>query len=142
MNWSKLEKEKAEAEKAQLNEKKAVEVEIKKILTLENINFELNKATLTQKSTDTIKHIAKVLKEHPTLHIEIAGHTDSDGNDAYNLTLSQNRVNSVKSKLIEMGIEANRLKAIGYGETKPLVSNDTKENKRLNRRVEFIIIGE
>jgi len=137
-----LQKEKAEAEKAQLNEKKVVEVEIKKILALENINFELNKAALTQKSNDTIKHIAKVLKEHPTLQIEIAGHTDSDGDAAYNLTLSQNRVNSVKAKLIEMEIEADRLKAIGYGETKPLVSNDTKENKRLNRRVEFIIIGE
>ena len=127
-----------------LNQKEveAVEVEIKKILTLEHINFELNKATLTQKSNETLKHIAKVLKAHPTLHVEIAGHTDSDGDDAYNLTLSQNRVNSVKAKLIEMEIEADRLKAIGYGETKPLVSNDTKENKRLNRRVEFIIIGE
>jgi outer membrane protein OmpA-like peptidoglycan-associated protein len=123
-------------------EAKAVEIEIKKILTLENINFELNKAALTQKSSDTLNHIAKVLKAHPALHVEIAGHTDSDGDDAYNLTLSQNRVNSVKVKLMEMEIEAARLKAIGYGETKPLVSNDTKENKRLNRRVEFIIIGE
>ena len=119
-----------------------LEAEIKKVIDLENINFELNKATLTEKSLNTISHIASILKEHPTVHVEIAGHTDSSGEDAYNLNLSQSRVDSVKKRLIEMGIDSSRLKAVGYGETQALVSNDTEENRHLNRRVEFKIIGE
>jgi len=119
-----------------------LEAEIKKVIDLENINFELNKATLTEKSLNTISHIASILKEHPTVHVEIAGHTDSSGEDAYNLNLSQSRVDSVKKRLIEMGIDSSRLKAVGYGETQALVSNDTEENRQLNRRVEFKIIGE
>ena len=119
-----------------------LEAEIKKVIDLENINFELNKARLTEKSLNTISHIASILKEHPTVHVEIAGHTDSSGDDAYNLNLSQSRVDSVKKRLIEMGIDSSRLEAIGYGETQALVSNDTEENRHLNRRVEFKIIGE
>ncbi len=119
-----------------------IEVEIQHIIELENINFEVNKAILTPKSIETLNHIALILEQHPTLLIEIGGHTDSDGDDAYNLTLSQKRVDAVKEKLIELGINANRLTAIGYGESKPLVDNNSQENKQLNRRVEFKIKGE
>jgi len=66
----------------------------------------------------------------------------TERNDAYNLKLSQQRVDSVRAELINLGIEEERLKAVGYGETKPLVPNDSEENKAKNRRVEFIIIGE
>ena len=119
-----------------------IEAEIKKVIDVEDINFDLNKATLTEKSLVTISHIASILQDHPTVHVEISGHTDSSGKDTYNLTLSQSRVDTIKAQLIKIGIDGSRLKAIGYGETKPLVSNDTEENKRLNRRVEFKIIGE
>ena len=119
-----------------------IEVEIKHLVDLENINFESNKAILREKSIETINHIALILEQHPALLIEIGGHTDSDGDDAYNLTLSQKRVDAVKEKLVELGINANRLTAIGYGESKPLVDNNSQENKQLNRRVEFNVKGE
>ena len=135
--------------KAQLlaNEQKeqvvqAIETKIKKIIAFEDINFELNKATLTEKSINTVKQIATVLKEHQNVHVEIGGHTDDSGDETYNLTLSQSRVDAVKQRLVQMEVSANRIKAIGYGETKPLVSNDTEENRRQNRRVEFKILGE
>jgi len=119
-----------------------IEAQIKHLIDLENINFAVNKAQLTEKSLTTIGHIANILQDHTSISVEIGGHTDSDGDANYNQTLSQKRVDTVKQKLIDLGINANRLMAVGYGESNPLVSNDTKENKRLNRRVEFKVKGE
>jgi len=124
--------------------KEAIEVEneIKKIVKLEKINFSSGQSILTKKSKESILKISKTLIKHPLLHVEIAGHTDSSGDEKLNLELSQSRVNSVKKSLMKLGIASYRMKAIGYGETKALVSNDTPENKRINRRVEFKILGE
>jgi OOP family OmpA-OmpF porin len=134
---------KAEAKaKAQAEEAQKIETQIKEVIKIENINFNLNKATLTQESLNTIKNIADVLKQHPNVNVEIGGHTDNTGNPNYNLILSQKRVDMVKKKLIEMQINEQRLKAVGYGETQPRVSNDTPENRSKNRRVEFKVIGE
>jgi len=119
-----------------------LEAEIQEVIDLENINFELNEATLTKESLQTLKHIANILQKYPSVNVEIAGHTDNLGEGHYNLDLSQRRVDSVKQQLESMGVETSRLKAIGYGEENPLVSNDTKENRCINRRVEFKIIGE
>ena len=138
---TKLEAEKI-AQKEAIATAHAIEQEIKHVIDLENINFEVNKARLTEKSIDTISHIATILQEHKDISVEIAGHTDSDGDEKYNLTLSQKRVDTVKKRLIEMNIDTGRLTAIGYGETQPIVANDTKENKQLNRRVEFKVKGE
>ena len=133
----------AEAKRVAEEEKaKEIEAKIKKIISLKNINFELNKATLTEQSMTTVSQIATVLKENPNVNIEIGGHTDSSGNETFNLNLSQARVDSVKNSLIKMQISSDRLKAVGYGETSPLVSNDTEENRRINRRVEFKVTGE
>ena len=137
--------EKAQQEKQQsLMKAKAekIEAKIQKILDFEDINFELNQATLTQKSIHTLSQIANILKENPNVRVEIAGHTDNSGDDIHNLNLSQKRVNSVKRKLVKMTINMHRVNAVGYGESKPLVSNDTEENRRINRRVEFKILGE
>ena len=120
----------------------ALEKEIKTLIDYEHINFELNKATLTPKSIHTIEKIVTILNKNPNIKVEIAGHTDSSGNDEQNLILSQKRVDSVKAKLIELQIDSSRLTAVGYGETQPLVSNDTKANRLKNRRVEFKVIGE
>lgn len=139
----KLEAEaKAAEEQAKLEEAKALEAKIKMIIDTKLINFEVNKDVLTAQSIETVKNIAEILKKHPTLNVEISGHTDNTGNANYNFTLSQKRVDSVKAKLIELQIDNNRLKAVGYGANQPLVSNDTKENRRINRRVEFKVIGE
>ncbi|MBU1667202.1 OmpA family protein [bacterium] len=134
--------QKAELAKKAMEEAKAIEAEIKKVIDFENINFELNKARLTTQSMVTINKISDILKEHSNVKVHIGGHTDSSGDDTHNLNLSQSRVDSVKKALIDLGIASDRLESVGYGETKPLVSNDTKENRRINRRVEFKIIGE
>ena len=121
--------------------KKEFQEDIKAIFKLHKVEFEVNSAKLTNEGMATVGKVAEVLKKYPKIVIEIAGHTDSDGKDDYNMRLSQQRVNEVKKELVGLKIDANRLKPVGYGETKPLVPNDTPENKARNRRVEFIIIG-
>ena len=101
------------------------------------INFDVNKATIKPESMGEINAIVKILKENPTLKIEIGGHTDADGDDASNQKLSENRANAVKNQLTNMGIEAARLTTKGYGEAKPIADNATFEGKANNRRVEF-----
>jgi len=121
--------------------KKEFQEDIKAIFKLHKVEFEVNSAKLTNEGMATVGKVAEVLKKYPKIVIEIAGHTDSDGKADYNMRLSQQRVDEVKKELVGLKIDANRLKPVGYGETKPLVPNDTPENKARNRRVEFIIIG-
>lgn len=103
------------------------------------IYFDVNKDVVKAESFGTIKSIADVLKENPDVRIKIIGHTDSDGDNAKNLDLSQRRAKSVMNELVNMfGIEASRIETDGMGETKPVAPNDTPVNKALNRRVEFI----
>lgn len=123
-------------------EVKQIEAEIQKVIDFENINFQFDQADLTIKSLTTIQKIADILKANPNVKVEIGGHTDSTGDDNHNLKLSQKRVDQVKAELSKLGIEADRMTSIGYGETRPLVPNDSKENREKNRRVEFNIIGE
>ena len=130
---------KAEAEAAKKEELKN---KIANLFKLENIEFNVNKSTLTQKGQNTVNKLAAILDEYTSVNIEIAGHTDSDGSATYNQKLSQSRVDTVKSKLVGKGINASRLTAKGYGETKPLVPNTTRANKAKNRRVEINILGE
>lgn len=106
---------------------------------LNNIFFETNKAELKPESANELDRLVTLLKENINMAIEISGHTDNQGSAEYNKTLSQNRVNSVVNYLIEKGIEASRLKGIGYGKIKPIASNDTEEGRAQNRRVEFTI---
>ena len=123
--------------------KEDIESQIKDILHLHKIEFETNKATLTAKGKEIVDRVAAILNKYPAVKIKIEGYTDSDGKAEYNLKLSQDRVDTVKAELVKSGISAERLKAIGYGETKPFVPNDSAENKARNRRVGFkAIIGE
>ncbi len=115
---------------------------ISTLLKIENIEFEVAKGSLTPKGEATVSKLANILKGYPTINIEIAGHTDSDGSEQFNKTLSQSRVDMVKSKLVAKGIDSKRLTAKGYGESKPLVPNTSDENKQKNRRVEINIQGE
>ena len=81
------------------------------------------------------------MSHNPTLTIEIAGHTDSDGTEAFNQTLSEGRAQSAVDYLINKGISKERLIAKGYGESQPLEENDTMDHKAQNRRVELKILG-
>lgn len=106
------------------------------------ITFDVNKADVKSESFGTLKSIADVLKENESVKVKIIGHTDSDGDDAKNLQLSNLRAVSVKNELIKsFGIDAARMETDGAGETMPIASNDTPANKAQNRRVEFIKIN-
>ncbi len=107
-------------------------------IVIHGIKFDYNKATIKPESMGVINELVKMMKENQNAKFEIQGHTDSDGNDDYNMKLSQQRAEAVKSMLVEMGIEVSRLSAKGYGESKPISDNNTPEGKANNRRVEFV----
>lgn len=108
-----------------------------KIIT-HGITFDIDKSDLKPESMGTLNMIVGVLKANPDLKFEIDGHTDNTGEAAHNLTLSQQRADAVQTQLIKMGIDASRLTTKGFGDTKPIDSNDTPEGKANNRRVEFV----
>ncbi len=109
-------------------------------LVLENVNFEVRKADITESSFTALDELAKFLEEYPDMVIQIEGHTDNVGSEKYNDRLSQNRAESVREYLEGKGIKSGRIKAKGYGFDKPLVPNDSEENRSKNRRVEFKIL--
>jgi len=105
----------------------------------QGIYFDLNSATVRPESTAALNEIGAMLKEHPDLRIRIEGHTDSMGEDAYNMKLSQQRAEAVRETLIRIyAIDAGRLEAQGFGESKPAGTNDTPEGRQNNRRVELV----
>jgi OOP family OmpA-OmpF porin len=83
--------------------------------------------------------VAQAMKDNPKIKVEVGGHTDSQGNNASNLTLSQKRAESVRIYLIKKGVTSDRMVANGYGETVPIADNRTKAGRGQNRRVEFVI---
>lgn len=110
-------------------------------VVLQNVNFEFNSDRLTADAQAMLRQIAVGVKSQPELKVEIAGHTDSRGKDAYNLRLSQRRAESVRKFLVGEGVANGQLTARGYGETKPVADNKTDQGRALNRRVEFSVIG-
>jgi outer membrane protein OmpA-like peptidoglycan-associated protein len=115
----------------------------KKIEITEKVMFDTGKATIKVESDQLLKDVATVLTENASVtKLRIEGHTDSVGKDAANKKLSQKRADAVKEFLVKVGIDAARLESVGYGEEKPIASNDTDEGKEQNRRVEFNIVSE
>jgi len=102
------------------------------------IRFDVNKATLKPESMGIINEIATLMKEHPEVNFSVEGHTDSDGDDALNETLSEQRAETVVTTLKKLGIDGSRMTSKGWGESMPLDSNATPEGKANNRRVEFV----
>lgn len=126
----------------ELDEKDLVMAPIAKgsSMTINNLFFELNKATLTPESEPELKRIVSVLNENKLLVIEISGHTDNTGSDEFNNKLSLDRADAVRTYLVSAGIDGKRINTKGYGKTKPKESNDTEEGRAANRRVEFVIL--
>ncbi len=117
-------------------------ISAKRIEITEMVYFDTGRTSIKSVSFDLLDEIAAILKEHPEIKkIEVAGHTDNVGNDAYNERLSQGRAESVQKYLVDKGgVGADRIVAVGYGEARPVETNDTKEGRELNRRVEFVIL--
>ena len=115
-------------------------IEVGEVIRLNNIFFDYNSSELKMESYAELNRLIKILEDYPNMVIEISGHTDSDGADSYNQNLSEERVGSVLDYLVEQGVLKARLQGKGYGESKPLVTNDTDEGKARNRRVEFKIL--
>lgn len=110
---------------------------------LRNIYFDFNKASFKKESYDELNKLETMMASNPGMEIEISGHTDNIGSKAYNKKLSQLRANAVKEYLVNKGIDARRVKAVGFGEERPLASNDDeKDGRELNRRVEFKVLSD
>ncbi|MEX1033272.1 MAG: OmpA family protein [Cellvibrionaceae bacterium] len=105
-----------------------------------NITFGTDRREIRSDFYDVLNSVAVVLKEFDQTAIKVSGHTDSTGSDSYNQTLSEDRAASVRSYLINRGIVAGRVQAVGYGERYPVASNDSEAGRQVNRRVELELI--
>lgn len=106
-----------------------------------NVNFDFDSAKIRSDSQAKLNRVVSILKANPAVRVRVEGHTDSTGPEKYNLGLSYRRAESVKGYLEGKGIAGNRLSVVGFGETKPLVSNRTGAGRAVNRRVEFKVLN-
>lgn len=112
-----------------------------KLFQLQFVNFETGSSKLRSDSRYVLDMLAEILKKNSGVQIELGGHTDNVGDPAANRTLSAERATAVASYLTSKGVEASRLRSAGYGDSKPLVANDSDENRAKNRRTEFRILN-
>jgi Mg-chelatase subunit ChlD len=110
-------------------------------ITLVNVEFDYDKATIRPESMSKVREIGSVMLTYPTMKMEVRGHTDDRGSDEYNQKLSEDRAAAVADVLVSMGIARDRLTVKGFGKTQPLVPNDSDENRKRNRRTEFVIVS-
>lgn len=118
-----------------------VKKEVKEILDFARraVQFEVGRAMLQSQSYVVLDQIVDIMKENPSYGLQISGHTDNTGNTTSNLDLSAQRAKSCYDYLIQKGISSDRLDFVGYGEDRPIATNDTVEGRKLNRRVEFVV---
>jgi outer membrane protein OmpA-like peptidoglycan-associated protein len=109
-------------------------------IVLNNLFFDTKEYALKPTSRTELNRLIKFMSQYPDVQVEISGHTDDVGTDDDNMVLSKNRAKSVYNYLVEHGVKAERLRFRGYGESKPLVANDTDEHRQQNRRIEFRIL--
>lgn len=126
-------------ELAKVAETKRTEQGVIVTLSSNKIHFDVDKSVVGADSRQTLVELANVLKNYPEDIIAVAGHTDSDGSDEYNMDLSKRRAQAVVDILAANGVPSAAIQAHGYGEAQPVASNDTAEGKALNRRVELSI---
>ncbi|HSW11701.1 MAG TPA: OmpA family protein [Solimonas sp.] len=107
---------------------------------LRGVKFEFDSDRLTEPAKLILNEVGETLKAYPTVNVDLEGHTDNVGTDAYNLGLSERRANSVKAYLTGRSIDAKRMNPVGYGESRPIQTNETEEGREENRRVELKVI--
>lgn len=112
------------------------------IVNMSDVLFDTAKYTLRPAAREKLAKIGGILLAHPSLKLEVEGHTDSVGGDDYNQKLSEQRASGVRDYLVQQGISMNNVAARGFGKTKPVVSNDTASGRQQNRRVELVVSGE
>lgn len=117
-------------------------IEVGESVVLNNIFFETDRAEVLPESAVDLGLVVDFLNDNPDVRLEIAGHTDDVGDEAYNLDLSERRARAVRDRLVTLGVDAERLTHRGYGETRPLVPNSDDAARARNRRTEFRIAGE
>lgn len=110
------------------------------VFKLKAINFETGSNKMKESSFNILDKMADILKENPSMVIEVAGHTDNVGDDQKNLVLSESRAKTVMDYLLQKGVNAKQMKAVGYGETQPIADNNTEEGRLANRRVMFTVL--
>lgn len=118
-----------------------VPLEVGTPIRLNNVFFETAKTTLLPESTRELDRLVALMREMPTLRIEVRGHTDAIDDDAFNLTLSEGRAAAVGEYLARAGVARSRFQSRGFGERLPLGSNATDQGRTLNRRVEFVVVS-
>jgi len=122
--------------------KRGIEVDGDQILIGNRVQFETDSAVLLPESETVLDEVATTIQGHPEItQIQVEGHTDARASDSYNMKLSSQRAESVRTYLVGKGIEASRLTARGFGETKPVADNDSDSGMLQNRRVELRIMG-
>lgn len=124
-----------DAQLAKLNAKKT---ERGMVVTLGDVLFNTNQAKLSAGGINNVQKLAEFLNKYPKRTVLIEGHTDSRGSNGYNQELSERRANAVKSALMGMGVNSNRISTRGMGEASPVASNDTAAGRQMNRRVEIV----
>ena len=118
---------------------KGSDSELPKRIVFDHLNFDTASAQLNEDSNPTVRDLTAIMKCYPNLQIQLEGHTDSMGDPAANKTLSLNRATTVKNMLVAGGIDDSRISVDGWGEEKPIASNDTEEGRSRNRRTELVV---
>ena len=107
----------------------------------DHLNFESASTKITPESEQTLKDLTAILKAYPAVNVRLEGHTDSAGAHEANKMLSQNRADAIRATLVANGVDAKRLETTGWGEEKPIASNDTEEGRAKNRRLEMTVLS-
>src|SRR6202162_1417493 len=112
------------------------------IVNMSDVLFDTAKYTLRPGAREKLAKVAGIILSHPALKIEVEGHTDSVGGDDYNMRLSENRANAVRTFLVGQGVKGESVTAKGFGKVSPVADNGTAAGRQMNRRVELVVSGE